>query len=353
MMTGNSAPHDLPSDQGAEKAYGTRLQRVVECAPVGMHFYALVDDELVFTGGNPAADTILGTDNGKFVGRPIRAAFPGLAQTEVPDQYKRLARDGGEWRTDDVHYDEGGIVGAYEVVAFQTEPGAVTVIFTDVTEKEKAAEELRRYRGDLERLVEERSHQLDSVSAELDSVVAVIGRTVEIRDPYTAGHQRRVALLAGLIGIKMGLSDIDVERLTVAATLHDLGKIAVPADILTRPSRLSPAQYAIVQEHPTVAFEILDEVPFGWPLAQVVYQHHERYDGSGYPNGLSGEEMEVGARILAVADVAEAMSSHRPYRPALGTQAALDELAQGRGRLYCPECVDACLAAFAEGFEFD
>jgi putative nucleotidyltransferase with HDIG domain len=176
----------------------------------------------------------------------------------------------------------------------------------------------------------------------------------EKRDPYTAGHQQRVARLACAIGRELGLPQESLEGLEVAGTLHDIGKVYVPAEILSKPARLSHMEMGIMKSHSEVGFEILREVTFPWPVARSVLEHHERLDGSGYPGGLKGTEISQEARILAVADVVEAMSSHRPYRAALGLPRALEEIISGRGRLYDAECVDACLALMnGGGFTFE
>ncbi len=168
----------------------------------------------------------------------------------------------------------------------------------------------------------------------------------EMRDPYTAGHERRVGEVAVAIGGQLGLDSGRIEGLRVAGYLHDIGKIKLPAEILSKPTRLTSAEYALIKEHPQSGFEILKSVDFPWPVAQVALQHHERVDGSGYPHGLKGEDILLEARIMAVADVVEAMSSHRPYRAGLGIDSALAEIENGRGALYDPAIADACLNLF-------
>ena len=172
--------------------------------------------------------------------------------------------------------------------------------------------------------------------------------TVEQRDPYTAGHQRRATKLACAIGIELGLSKEKLEGLHVAGILHDIGKIYVPAEILNKPGRLSDLEMKLVKGHSGTGYMLVKEIPFPWPVAQIIIQHHERINGSGYPLGISGEEILLEARILAVADVIEAMASHRPYRPAKGIDEALDEITKNRGVLYDPKVVDACMKLFAD-----
>lgn len=186
----------------------------------------------------------------------------------------------------------------------------------------------------------------------LEQTVSALASVTEIRDPYTAGHQQRVSLLSSAIGEEFGLPQDIVEGIKVAGALHDIGKIAIPAEILTKPAKLVEVEFALVKGHSAAGFEILKDIDFPWPVAEAVYQHHERFDGSGYPRGLVSKDILPEARILAVADVVEAMASHRPYRPAHGIDAALNEITHGRGRLYDPEVSDACLRLFRQkGYE--
>jgi HD-GYP domain-containing protein (c-di-GMP phosphodiesterase class II) len=164
----------------------------------------------------------------------------------------------------------------------------------------------------------------------------------EKRDPYTAGHQRRVAQLACAIAREMNLPDGQICGIRITGAIHDIGKIAVPGDILSKPVKLSAEEFTIVKTHPQVAYDILRNLDFPWPVAETVLQHHERLDGSGYPRGISGKAIILEARILCVADVVESMVSHRPYRPALGEEKALYEITQNRGILYDPTVADAC-----------
>jgi putative two-component system response regulator len=180
----------------------------------------------------------------------------------------------------------------------------------------------------------------------LEQTIQAIAFTIEKRDPYTAGHQARVSQLAVAIAQKLGLPPDQIEGLRLGAMIHDLGKISVPAEILCRPGRLSVTEFMLVKSHPEVGAEILRQVEFPWPVMEMILQHHERMDGSGYPKGLRGDEILLEARILAVADVVEAMASHRPYRAALGIDKALDEIRSGSGRLYDPDVCDICLRLF-------
>jgi len=182
----------------------------------------------------------------------------------------------------------------------------------------------------------------------LEQTVLAIAATLESRDPYTAGHQKRVAELATAIANEMGLAKEQVEGIRFAATIHDLGKIHIPAEILSKPGRLTDLEYKLVQTHPQAGHDIVKDVRFPWPIARIILQHHEHIDGSGYPQGLRGDQILIEAKIITVADIVEAISSHRPYRSALGLPPALDAIKKGRGTLYDPDAVDACLKLFNE-----
>lgn len=198
--------------------------------------------------------------------------------------------------------------------------------------------------------MEERLAQsLEKLRTAMDGTIQTMAAITEMRDPYTAGHQRRVSKLAHAIALAMGLADDEVDGIRVAASIHDMGKVAVPAEILSKPGQLSPQEMSLIRIHPGAAAEILGNIQFPWPAASMVAQHHERLDGSGYPAGLRGDDILLGAQIIAVADVVEAMASHRPYRPALGLSSALQQIRSNRGSQYRVDVVDACLQVFAEG----
>lgn len=209
----------------------------------------------------------------------------------------------------------------------------------DITELKSKERQIRQYAEKIENL--------------LYQVVNAFSSAMEMRDTYTAGHQRRVAELSCAIAQELGFSEERLEGLRVAALLHDIGKgLFVPTEILSKPGRLTIWEMALVKVHPRAGYEVLKKVDFPWPVAEIVLQHHERLDGSGYPQGLKGEEILLEARIIAVADVVEAMSSHRPYRPALGVDKALDEIKSQKGLLYDPQIVEACWRVFSRGFSF-
>jgi PAS domain S-box-containing protein len=188
----------------------------------------------------------------------------------------------------------------------------------------------------------------ESLRISLEKTIQVVASTVDLRDSYTGGHQRRVANICVRIAAELGLSKERMHGLHLAGTIHDLGKIACPAEILSKPGRLSANEFNLIKEHPQTGFNILKDVDFPWPIAQIVLQHHERIDGSGYPQGLTGDAILLESKILSVADVIEAMASHRPYRPALGVEAALNEITTHRGTSFDADVVDKCLRVFHE-----
>ena len=203
----------------------------------------------------------------------------------------------------------------------------------------------------MKRIEAERDSMNDALKSSSLNIITAVSATVEKRDPYTAGHQSRVSELASRIGVQLGWDAARVEGLRLGAMIHDIGKIYVPAEILNRPGRLTPGEFAVIKTHPEVGAEILSGIKFPWPIQDMILQHHERMDGTGYPRGLRGDEILPEARVLAVADVIEAITSHRPYRPGLGLERAKLELVEHKGTFYDPTVVEACLAVLdGEGF---
>jgi PAS domain S-box-containing protein/putative nucleotidyltransferase with HDIG domain len=200
--------------------------------------------------------------------------------------------------------------------------------------------------------VQDRAALAEGVRASIDAAVTSVERALRARDPYTANHQVRVAALACAIGERLGFTDDQMLGLRTAAELHDIGKIGLPSEILNFPGPLSAPAVELIRTHPRVGHDMIETIPFTTPVARIVLEHHERIDGSGYPARLTGEQMLPESRVLAVADVAEAMTAHRPYRPALPVSAALDELERGRGRAYDRDAVDHCRDLLTGGFEF-
>ncbi len=229
---------------------------------------------------------------------------------------------------------------SYEARIVPLNKNEVVAVVRDITPRKRVEEELK--------LSLKRLHET------IESTLRAMAQILETRDPYTAGHQQRVATLTLAIGKEMDLPQDQVEGLHIAALIHDIGKIYVPAEILSRPTMLTESEFALLKTHPEVGYKILKNIEFKWPIAEIILQHHERLDGSGYPRGLKEGDIMLEARILAVADVVEAMQSHRPYRPTRGLKTTLEEISQNRGILYDPDVVDACLRLFNDkGFRFE
>jgi PAS domain S-box-containing protein len=204
----------------------------------------------------------------------------------------------------------------------------------DITERKRTEEKLLQ--------------TLESLRKAFGTTIQIMVSAVEARDPYTAGHQLRSADLARAIATEMGLSQDKIEGIRMAASIHDIGKLSIPSEILSKPSKLTTIEFSLIKEHSRSGYEMLKDMESPWPLAQIVYQHHERIDGSGYPRNLKGDEIMIEARIMAVADVVEAMASHRPYRPSRGIEAALEEIDKNKGILYDNAVAGACLRLFRE-----
>ena len=214
--------------------------------------------------------------------------------------------------------------------------------FRLLTVQKRNLEQMNRdYLAHLEKVITERTADLDQ---SMQSTIRVMTSLVNSRDHYTSGHQIRVGNLSASIALEMGLSSFQATGIRVTGYLHDIGKLSVPSNILVKPSKLTQFEFDIVKTHAESGYRILTNLSLPWPVAEIAYQHHERLDGSGYPRGLNGDDILLGSRILTVADVIEAMTSHRPYRASLGIEVAIDEIVSKKGRAYDPDVVDACLA---------
>jgi putative nucleotidyltransferase with HDIG domain len=238
-------------------------------------------------------------------------------------------------------------IGVYDYIVKPFERNEVLISVANAMRRRALEIESRKHRERLEHVITERTAELENSMRRflksLEGAIQAIALTVEMRDPYTAGHQARVADLAGAIAKEMGLPTEQGLVIHMAGSLHDIGKISVPAEILAKPAALTDNEFALIRAHPRVGYDILKNIDFPWPIAQIVLQHHERLDGSGYPQGLHGEAILLEARIIGVADVVEAMSSHRPFRPAHNIKKALEEIQKNSGILYDGTVVEACL----------
>lgn len=325
------------------------------------HFRALVSslDDIVFefdADGTylnvwTADESLLAQPTGEILGRRVAEVLGESAATPFVDAFRRVLQTG---KAELMEYQMEVLGGTRwfraRISPVPSKDGSyrtVCMLPRDVTARRQEEEALRQ--AELDRL-----SALERIKDTLVGAIGAISATSEVRDPYTAGHQRRVAELAAAIGTEMGLDGDRLDGIRLGGLIHDIGKIGVPSEILTRPGRLTPVEYELIKTHSMIGFEIVQPLRFPWPIAEMVRQHHERVDGSGYPDGLVGDQIIVEARILAVADVVESICSHRPYRPALGIDVALDEIERNRGVLFDATAVDACLLLFRDkGYTFE
>lgn len=243
-------------------------------------------------------------------------------KTGKMEKGERRSKDGRYWFISGmpIRNDDGQTIGVIETAL-------------DITEQKQAQDKLKKI---------------------MNAIIETISKIMDTRDPYTAGHQIRVSQLAICITQGMNLSSDKIESVRIASLIHDIGKIGIPSEILTKPTELDDIEFSFIKKHPELGYAILKDIDFPYPIAQIVLQHHERNDGSGYPQHLKGDKILLEAKIIAVADVVEAMSSHRPYRAALGIEAALEEIIKNKGILYEPDVVDSCVRLFREkGFRFE
>ena len=329
-------PH--PGTAGSEAA--ARYQTFFDNAPVGLYRTTLLGE---IVDANPAMVQMLGFPNREAL-LNANAAELYLDQEDRQRAVEQLQRDGvlRDFETQLTRLDGKVIWVRDNVRAIFDDDGrkmAFLGSLEDISQRKRADEDLKR--------------SLEKLNRAMIGTISAMAAIAEIRDPYTAGHQRRVAELAKAIALELGLGEDCAETVRLAGLIHDIGKIYVPAEILSKPGRLNATEFSLIRLHPEVGYDILKRIDFPWPLAPIVLQHHEHMDGSGYPKGLRSEEILVEARILAVADVVEAMASHRPYRPALGLERALQQVSTHAGTRYDQHVVDACLALFSLGFSFE
>jgi len=230
-------------------------------------------------------------------------------------------------------------LGSYGYVVKPFKTTELIINITNALRRQKLEIENRKSWNQMQEIVDKRTKQLATA---LNGAINALARTLESRDSYTAGHQFRVAALAGAVATEMGMPDDAIMGIRMSSMIHDLGKIGIPAELLSKPSRLSDIEFALIKTHPEVGYSILKDFEFPWPVADIVHQHHEKMNGSGYPLGINSDSILLEARIVCVADVIEAMASHRPYRPALGLDIAMEEINNKSGVLFDPDVVDAC-----------
>ncbi|MEK7875967.1 MAG: PAS domain S-box protein, partial [Pseudomonadota bacterium] len=330
--------HDITERMQAERELveaEARFRGLVEQSIAGIYIiqdgsFAYVNPRFIEIFGYGSAEELIGRDPLSTVAEKDRGTVAENIRRRIDGEVASMSYEFTGLRKN------GSMIqlGVHGVRAVHRGRPAVIGLIQDISEKKRAEEEIQRYVAQLE--------------TAFMSTVEVATTISEMRDPYTAGHERRVAEIAVAIGAELGFDARRQEGLRVAGYLHDIGKITVPSEILSKPGKLTPIELQLIQQHSQASYDVLKDVEFPWPVAQVALQHHERMDGSGYPQGLKGDAILPEARIMAVADVVEAMSSHRPYRPGLGIDKALAEIARGRGTAYDAEAADACLRLFRE-----
>lgn len=329
---------DITERKKAEKALRDaeeQFRGLVEQSIAGT--YIVQDGKFAYV--NPRCAEIFGYDSAdEMIGCDVLTVVAEKDRNTVLENIRQ--RIEGEVRS--VSYDFTGlrkdgsmtVIGVHGARASHRGRPAVIELIQDISEKKRAEEAIFRH--------------VEELKTALMSTVEVATTLSEMRDPYTAGHERRVGEIAVAIGIELGFDAHRQEGLRVAGYLHDIGKMTIPSEILSKPGKLSAIEFQLIQGHSQASYDVLKAVKWPWPVAQIALQHHERMDGSGYPHGLKGEAILLEARIMALADVVEAMSSHRPYRPGLGIDEALAEIERGRGSVYDPVVADACLRLFRE-----
>lgn len=430
----------------------TKFRSIISAIPLGIHMYSLDEaSRLIFSGFNPAADSILHVDHTAFIGKTIEEAFPGLVETDIPSRYRQIALTGEPWAGEQLTYNDGKIQGAFDVHAFQTEPRKIAATFSDITEKRKAEEALHlseekfskafhmspdavsitrikdglfieanegftRFSGhsceevigktsleikiwvdlhDRERLVKklkrdgycenllapfrtkdgriifglmsarflkidgeefllsitrniteriEDERRMQEAHAQVEKAYEATlkgwARALELREHETADHCRRVVDLSLKIARKMDFAAPELNDLERGALLHDIGKMGVPDNILLKPGPLSDDEWVIMKQHPEYAYHLLKDVDYLHQALEIPYSHHERWDGSGYPRGLKGEEIPLSARIFSIVDVWDALLSDRPYRPAWNRQAVMKYIEEQSGKMFDPQIVE-------------
>jgi len=300
----------------------------------------LIDTKGTILLSNAVGAQRLGKTLPEFVGTCLYDWFPPDIARHRKEQYEKVVDTGEPVYFQDTRLGRFFEQYCYPVFDEKRNISGVTIFAQEITSRKQAEESLQQ--------------TMEKLRKSLVGTIQAMSLTVETRDPYTAGHQRRVSTLARTIAQDMGLSKDTVENIRMAGIIHDIGKISVPAEILSRPGKLKDMEFSLIKAHSQTGYNILKDVGLTYPIAEIVLQHHERLDGSGYPQQLKGENILLEARILAVADVVEAIASHRPYRPGFGIDVALEEIEKNKGILYDAGVVEVCIKLFREkGFKFE
>ena len=318
------------------------LNQIFNTAAAGM---CLIDKDYSIFAINSTLAKMFSLDKEDTIGRKCYEVLTGSAcKTDRCCLARILKREKRiEFETEKIHSDGTKIPCIVSANPFYDPDGELVCIIEDL----KDISNLKEMESKLQK-------SLEKLQNTLEGTIHAMSLAVEMRDPYTAGHQKRVTDLAVAIARELDLSADRIEGIRMAGLIHDIGKITVPAEILAKPGRITEKEFALVRDHPQIGYDILKKIEFPWPVAKIVMQHHERMNGSGYPQALQGKYILLEARILAVADVVESIASFRPYRQALGVQAALKEIAENKETLYDGQVVDACLNLFSEkSFSFE
>ena len=318
-----------------------RLLQIIETTQAAI-FIISDDGTIVYT--NPAMDELFDYQKGELIGKKPSVFNAGSNPVKFMKDTIKTLKNERHWEGAVPNKKKDGTeftsyVKACALKNSKGETANFLITEHDVTEHNIVKNQL--------------SESITKFQHVLEETIRAIALTIEKRDLFTAGHQRRVAELASAIAKEMKLPEDRVKGVYMTGLLHDIGKINIPAELLMKPSKLNEIEFRLIKDHPVVTYDILKDIEFPWPIAKISLQHHERLDGSGYPNGLKSKDIMIESRILAVADVVEAMSSARPYRPALGVEKALEEISSKKGLLYDADAVDACVKLFKEkGFKF-
>jgi PAS domain S-box-containing protein len=314
--------------------------RICQALPDGL---VITDRDFNILYINPVFSRICGKAADRAVGEKCHRVFACWLCHTSACPLTRLREQGGP-----IHYKSNGHCKIRQSPCLVT----VSAYFDDAGQLAGMVEKVTDG-STLQHIRDQLYHSRERLRKTMGAIIQAMSMTIEKRDPYTAGHQRRVAKLCRAIATELGFSWENIQGLRMAAAIHDLGKINIPSAILNKPGPMSEYEMGIIRAHPRTAYDILKGIEFPWPLAETIYQHHERLDGSGYPRQLKGDQILLEARILAVADVVESIASFRPYRPAKGLTQAVEELRRHRGSLYDARVVDACIALIVEkGFDF-
>lgn len=336
------------------------IRRAVEKRELGRAFQESEKRYRALFEGSRDAIFITSEGNGFIEVNQASLDLLGYARAELMKlRPGEIFQTPGDFRKIDREIRDRGYIKDCEVAFLRSDGKGVTCLISS-TERLASDGSIREYQTIVKDITRQKHDQqklektLEMVRGNLNGVIRLVVQIVEKRDPYTAGHQRRVTDLARTIGMEMNLSESQIDAIRMAGRIHDIGKISLPAEILNKPGGLSEIEMSILKTHAGIAYDILTEIEWPQPIPEIVLQHHERMDGSGYPQGLSNGDILIEARILGVADVVESMNSFRPYRPSLGIEMALEEISRNRGILYDADVVDACLRLFREkGFRWN